>query len=64
MRKLKVNDKMSAAICVGCVGGLLSSEKALNDNANPKIRSERLSIRGLGFRRVLLLPNRELLSDF
>jgi hypothetical protein len=26
MRKLKVNDKMSAAIWVGCVGGLLSSE--------------------------------------
>jgi hypothetical protein len=53
-RKLNPNDATSVVISLTLVGGALMRENALIDSASPKIRSDRLSIRGIGLR--LFLP--------
>jgi hypothetical protein len=63
MRKLKVKAMMSVTIPVSSVGGLLRSEYALRDRANPNIRSDKLSIRGFGLERSTFSFNAILLSN-
>ena len=48
IRKLNPKVIMSLPISLGFLGGLPSRESAPIDNASPKTKSDRLSMRGLG----------------
>jgi hypothetical protein len=62
MIKLNPKAKMSLARSSNVMGGLLNSEYALNDRASPNIKSERVSIRGLGLERFVFSDKSWLLA--